>query len=196
MPGAANALANLGYVDAVFELEEQVRRGEMPRPDAIVLPTGSSGTLAALALGLAAIGWDTEVIGVRITALVACNPLTIAAVVRATRRFVQAREPSFSPRAVRYSLFHRAIGKGYGFPTPEAIEGAEQVRALTGARGEVTYSGKALAALKVIANLPRWSNKTLLLWNTLSTPRPTPSRDARSRVPRDLEWMFERDVVA
>ena len=55
-PGAANALANLGYIDAMLELAEQVARGEMPKPDAIVLPTGSSGTLAALALGASWLG--------------------------------------------------------------------------------------------------------------------------------------------
>ena len=196
MPGAANALANLGYVDAIYELEDQVARGEAPKPDAIVLPTGSSGTLAALAIGLAAIGWDTEVIGVRITARIACNRFTIGRVIASTERFIAAREPSFRARPVRYSLFHDAIGPGYGHPTPAAIEGASQVRALTGATGEITYSGKALAALKVIARDPRWAKKTILLWNTLSTPRPTPSPDARARVPAELEWIFERALVA
>jgi len=53
LPGAANPLANLGYVDAMLELAQQVEAGVCPRPDRIVLPTGSSGTLAALALGAA-----------------------------------------------------------------------------------------------------------------------------------------------
>jgi hypothetical protein len=51
----------------MLELDAQVRAGAMPRPDAIVLPTGSSGTLAALALGAAHLGWDTEIVGVRTT---------------------------------------------------------------------------------------------------------------------------------
>jgi 1-aminocyclopropane-1-carboxylate deaminase/D-cysteine desulfhydrase-like pyridoxal-dependent ACC family enzyme len=37
-PGAASPRANLGYVDAMLELAAQVDRGEMPRPDVIVLP--------------------------------------------------------------------------------------------------------------------------------------------------------------
>ncbi|HVY47397.1 MAG TPA: pyridoxal-phosphate dependent enzyme, partial [Minicystis sp.] len=42
-PGASTPLANLGYVDAMLELGEQVKAGAMPRPDRIVLPAGSGG---------------------------------------------------------------------------------------------------------------------------------------------------------
>ncbi len=51
LPGASHPLANLGYLDAMLELDAQVRAGAMPRPDVIVVPAGSSGTLAALSLG-------------------------------------------------------------------------------------------------------------------------------------------------
>jgi D-cysteine desulfhydrase len=193
LPGAPNPLANLGYVDAMLELAGQVARREAPRPDVIVLPTGSSGTLAALALGCAHLGWDTEVIGVRITSAFACNRLTVGAIAGATDRFLAARDPRWKPvrRRVRYSLYGGALGPGYGFPTKDALVGAEMVERLTGARGEVTYSGKALAGLRVIASHPRHAGKTILLWNTLSTSRPALSPDVDSRVPRELRWVFE-----
>lgn len=197
LPGAAEALSNLGYVDAMLELAAQVRAGEMPRPDAIVVPTGTSGTLAALAIGAAYLGWPTEIVGVRITARIACNRLTISAIAHNTLRFLAAREPRFRNielRSLRYSLHHDAIGKGYGHPTPEAIEALDWVQKLTGATGEVTYSGKALVGLRQIARQERWRGKTLLLWNTLSTPRPPVSEDAIERVPASLRWMFEGPV--
>src|SRR5262249_48377791 len=53
LPGASSPMAVLGYVDAMLELGEQVERGELPRPDIIVLATGSGGTLAGLSLGAA-----------------------------------------------------------------------------------------------------------------------------------------------
>jgi D-cysteine desulfhydrase len=198
LPGAANALANLGYVDAALELALQVERGEAPRPDVIVLPTGSSGTLAALALGCARLGWDTEIVGVRITSALACNRLTVGAVIRGTDRFLAARDPRWRPTRgrVRYRLFGGALGKGYGFPTPEAVEGAAMVERLTGARGEVTYSGKALAALRAIGSTPEYAKKTLLVWNTLSSPRPSLPTDARDRVPPSLAWILEQPAVA
>jgi len=198
LPGAANPLANLGYIDAMFELAGQVERGLAPRPDVIVLPTGSSGTLAALALGCAHLGWETEVIGVRITTSLACNRATVGLVIGATDRFLAARAPRWKPMrgAVRYSLHGGALGRGYGYPTSEAVEGAAMVERLTGARGEVTYSGKALAALRVIARSPRYAGKTILLWNTLSTPRPRPSAGAADRVPPSLRWVLERPLLA
>ena len=199
-PGAAGPRANLGYVDAVLELAAQVERGEMPRPDVIVLPTGSSGTLAALALGTAWLGWDTEIVGVRITLRVACNALTIGFVRARTARWITERAPEFGralgARRGRYRLFHGAIGPGYGHPTPEAVAAMERYRALTGKAGEVTYSAKALVGLHAVARDPAYAKKTILLWQTLSDVRPTIPEGTRERVPHDLRWVFEGDVVA
>ena len=196
LPGAPNPLANLGYVDAMLELAGQVARGEAPRPDLIVLPTGSSGTLAALALGCAHLGWTTEVVGVRITSALACNRATIRVIAGATDRFLAARDRGWRPMRgrLRYSLYGAALGPGYGFATPEAEVGVKMVEALTGAPGEVTYSGKALAALRVIAKEPRHEGKTVLLWNTLSTARPTLSSDASAKVPAALRWVLYDDL--
>lgn len=199
LPGAANPLANLGYVDAMLELARQVEQGRLPRPDVIVLPTGTSGTLAALALGAAWLGWPTEILGVRITLRIATNAWTVGGIVRATDRFLHRCDPvrwSRQSERVRWSLDGRALGAGYGHPTPEAIEGMRMVRALTGASGEVTYSGKALAALRRIANEPRWRGKTILLWNTLSTPRPAVTPAARAHVPATLRWVLDAPEVA
>ena len=194
LPGAATPLANLGYVDAMLELATQVERGEMPRPDAIVLPTGSSGTLAALAIGAAYLGWDTEIIGVRIAPLIATNRMSIGFIARATQRFLAKHDPRWARLTPRFSLFHGAIGPGYGEPTVEAIEGARRMEDLIGVPGEITYSGKVLAGLRIIAGEPRWRGKTLLLWNTLSKARPPIDASARARVPPPFAWMFDGRV--
>lgn len=199
LPGAANPVANLGYVDAMLELAQQVEAGLLPRPDLIVLPTGSSGTLAALSLGAAWLGWDTEVVGVRITPWIATNRLTIGQIVRATDRHLHARDPArWRPQAdrVRWSLEPRALGPGYGHPTAEARAAIDEVRALTGAPGEVTYSAKALVGLRLVAAEPRHRGKTILLWNTLSTMRPEPGPTARSKVPPSLQWVLDAPEVA
>ncbi len=203
MAGAAGPLANLGYVDAMLELARQVEHGEMPRPDVIVLPTGSSGTLAALALGAAHLGWETEIIGVRITTALACNRLTVGTIIRKTDRYLASRDRRWKPMRdrVRYSLYGDALGRGYGYPTPAALEGAAQNLSLTGAPGEVTYSGKALAALRALAAEPRYRDKVVLLWNTLSTPRPVLLNLAdgiapAGAFPASLAWMFEEEPVA
>lgn len=196
-PGASGPLANVGYVDAMLELGRQVERGEAEIPDVIVLPTGSSGTMAALALGVAYLGWKTEVVGVRITSRVVCNRFVVENLVARTNAFLRKLDPSFPDLAdaARFTIDHSAIGDGYGHPTLEAIVGAEKLEELTGARGEVTYSGKALAGLKSLLADRRYAKKSFLLWNTLSTPRP-PHEGGEARVPPSLRWVFDRPVVA
>lgn len=192
-PGASSALANLGYIDAMLELSVQVRTGACPRPDAIVVPAGSAGTLAAIALGCRLLRWDTRAIGVRIAPRIATNRVTIAHRVRTTARLLIERA-GVDPAALRgasWEVMQGFIGRGYGYPTPEAIEGVHAWKALTGASGEVTYSGKQLAALRALVRHPSLRGKTVLLWNTLSTPRPALSSDARSKVPAEFQSVFE-----
>lgn len=170
-PGAATPLANLGYVDAMYELAAQVERGELPRPDKIVLPTGSSGTLAALAIGCAMLDWPTEIVGVRITAAIACNRVTINFIIRRTLALLRKLGAPALQRTPRFCLVHDQLGAGYGHPTPAASQGAEQVAAFTGAPGEMTYSGKALAALRAVSAAT--PNENILFWHTLSSGAPT-----------------------
>jgi len=197
MPGASYALANIGYVDAMLELGRQVERGEAPKPDVMVVSSGASGTLAALALGAARLGWDTEVVGIRIAAPYVTNRFNVGKIIQSTDRFLAARDPRWKPVAdrVNYSIHTQTLGPGYGYPTPEAIVGAGKLQDLTGVYGEITYSGKGLAGLRQIAAMPRYRGKTILTWNTLSTPRPVAPPDARSRVPRSLEWMFNKEPI-
>jgi D-cysteine desulfhydrase len=172
-PGASSPLALLGYVDAMLELGEQVKRGEMPRPDRIVVAAGSGGTVAALALGGAILGWPTVITGVRITDAIACNGAVIRLWVERTRAFLKKRSPTFARLALaapRIEVDGRALGRGYGFSTPEAIGAIEPIRAMIGVPGEVTYSGKAVAQLRTIAG--ERPDETILFWNTLSSRRP------------------------
>lgn len=194
MPGASNALANLGFIDAMLELKQQIDAKEAPLPDVIVVPTGSAGTLAALALGAAHLGWPTEIIGTRITTAIATNRFIVDGVIKRTDKSLAKRAKGWSPmrKKVNYSIYGGALGKGYGYPTPAALEGAEQLELLTGAKGEVTYSGKALATVREIARERPKAN--ILLWNTLSTVRPPTPPDVP--IPKELQWMFEGDVVA
>lgn len=166
-PGASTPLLNVAYVDALLELAAQVERGEVLRPDRIIVACGSGGTAVGLALGAAILGWPTVVTAVRITDLLVSNPLTLRALLSGTQRLLR-REGLTRPVArPRLEMDHRFIGGGYGFSTPEAELGARRYGEVFGAAGEVTYSGKAMAALeRIVAERP---GETLLFWNTLST---------------------------
>lgn len=191
-PGASGPRANLGYIDAILELAGQVESEQCPQPEVIVLPTGSAGTLAAIALATAWLGWSTEVIGVRIAPLVACNNLTVARVIRSTARWMASRtgDSRWTSLSPRWRLFHGAIGRGYGYATRESLEAIAWNRALTGVDGEVTYSAKALAGLRVIAHEKAYRDKTILLWQTLSSVEPRLFQDVDERVPGELRWVL------
>jgi D-cysteine desulfhydrase len=191
-PGAASPLANIGYVDAMLELGEQVARGEMPRPDYILLPTGSSGTLAALAIGAALLGWSTEILGVRITSAIACNRLTINFLIRQTAAFLRQHGGPALPHAPRYRLLPDQLGPGYGEPTIAAREAIAQVQRFSGVPGEVTYSGKALAALREVAQA--MPGKAILYWHTLSGTEP-PAGDPQT-LPVKLRRLLDIEPVA
>jgi 1-aminocyclopropane-1-carboxylate deaminase/D-cysteine desulfhydrase-like pyridoxal-dependent ACC family enzyme len=169
-PGASSPLAILGYVDAMLELGEQVRLGEMPRPDYIVVAAGSGGTLAGLAIGAALLDWPTIPVGVRITDLIACNRPVIRFRIRETIRYLARHARAFpDKRAARaqFLLDHSAAGKGYGYLTKEGVEAIPEIERLIGVPGEVTYSGKAVAALRRFCS--KHPGKTILFWNTLSS---------------------------
>ena len=65
-PGASNPLGTLGYVQAMLELALQLRTGECPEPDLIVVPVGSGGTAAGLLAGAVLAGLKSRVLGVAV----------------------------------------------------------------------------------------------------------------------------------
>src|SRR5207245_9134823 len=60
--GGADPRAVVGQFLAALELGAQL---DTP-PDTIVVPLGTGGTAAGIALGVAWLGWSTEVVGVRV----------------------------------------------------------------------------------------------------------------------------------
>src|SRR5205823_3868805 len=71
--GGSAPVGVLGQVNAGLELASQVIAGVLPPPDRIVVPLGTGGTVAGLALGLAIAGLEREIIGVRVVPRVVAN---------------------------------------------------------------------------------------------------------------------------
>jgi D-cysteine desulfhydrase len=183
-PGASGPVANMAYVDAMLELGLQVERGEAPRPDRIVVACGSGGTAVGLAVGAAILGWPTRVVAARITDRFVSNTVTLGALARLTRRLL--RQEGFRGKVwpVHLEMEHRFAGPGYGMTTPEAERGAARFEELFGVPGEITYSGKAMAALE--AAVREHPADVVLLWNTLSTTGRTPPPIRAESLPPEL----------
>ena len=68
--GGSVPLGVLGFVNAVFELKEQIQQGIIPEPDYIYVPAGSCGTTAGLLLGIALAKLKSIIIAIAVNCLV------------------------------------------------------------------------------------------------------------------------------
>ncbi|MGH7671962.1 MAG: 1-aminocyclopropane-1-carboxylate deaminase/D-cysteine desulfhydrase [Gemmatimonadales bacterium] len=161
--GGAHPRAVLGHLLAALELSGQL---DAP-PDAIVVPLGTGGTAAGLALGIGWLGWPTRVIAVRVAPRAVANRWRTLRLARKAadlleRQGVQVRVPG---SAFRVQVVD-GLGQGYGYPTP-AGERARALAAEHGLRLDPTYGAKAFAALMQLAtgNLQR-----AVFWHTFAWP--------------------------
>lgn len=170
-PGGSNAVGAIGYVEAGLELAEQITRRELPEPAAIYVALGTGSTVAGLAIGLAAAGLTTKVVGVRVAMAVAANKRRLGALMRETVALLRGFDSRF-PDVAKSALSHvsvetRQFGKGYGVATEEG-ESAKTLAAHDGIELETTYTAKTLAALlKDAATSP--GGGTRLYYHTLSS---------------------------
>lgn len=147
--GGSNAFGALGYVETALEIAGQVAAGELPEPGTMVVPVGSGGTVAGLALGLRLAGLSTKVFGVVVNDMIRLDAATIARLAGRTTRLLTERGASGVPTLEAADLTMRAdwLGTTYGDPTPASV--AEVGRAsAAGMELEPVYTGKSLAALR------------------------------------------------
>jgi 1-aminocyclopropane-1-carboxylate deaminase/D-cysteine desulfhydrase-like pyridoxal-dependent ACC family enzyme len=163
--GGSTPLGTLGHVNAALELAEQVSAGELPLPERIVVPLGSGGTAAGIALGLAIAGLDTVVVGARVGPRVGANRWRVLRLIERTRQLI-ARYTGRPPPVVRRErvlVSHELYGGAYARPHPTAEHAAVLVDALRGWRLDATYSAKAFAvALDIAAD----ASRPTLFWMT------------------------------
>jgi D-cysteine desulfhydrase len=167
--GGSDGRGTLGFVNAAFELAGQIAEGLLPEPACIYLPYGSTSTAAGLALGLAALGLRTRVVGVRVVPAEATNPVRTARISDEAAGLLRAADshfPSVSATDMALTIREGFLGEGYAVPTPES-QAAVALAASHGLHLETTYTGRALAALT--ADAGTLAGKPVLFWNTYNS---------------------------
>ena len=160
--GGAHPCAVVGHVLAGLELATQV---DAP-PDAIVLPLGTGGTAAGLALAVSALGWPTRIVGIRVAPWVVANRWRTTWLARAARRLLaHGGVPIPAPRSLDIV---EGLGKGYGHPTP-AGEAAARLASQHGLTLDPTYGAKALGFL---LNRGTCNVQRVVFWHTFAVPLP------------------------
>jgi D-cysteine desulfhydrase len=159
-PGGTSPLGMLGHMNAAFELAEQVRMGQMPAPDRVVVPLGTGGTAAGLALGFELARLNTEVVGARVVPRIIANPARVRRLIRATIRHI---EPPSTRLIIRGEITVTIADGVYGGAYARPLEGAP--RATSTAIGlDPTYSAKAYVAALGLARAG-----TTLFWLTFDS---------------------------
>ncbi len=148
-PGGSNVAGTLGYVEAGLELARQMEAGVLPEPDALVVPLGSGGTAAGLAVGLAAAGITARVIGVRVVPRALVTHARLGALIGRTVHHLRTLDERFpdvaSVARSHLDIDHAEYGSGYGEPTATGRNATRLALEMGGLELEQTYTAKAFA---------------------------------------------------
>lgn len=160
--GGAAPRAVIGHVLAALELSAEL---EQP-PDAIVVPLGTGGTAAGIALGVAWLEWSTRVVAVRVASRIVANRWRTLRLARAAAATIRDAGVEFAvPREAIRVRVEDAMGKGYGHPT----KAGERARALAeqfGVRLDPTYGAKAFGVMLS----PTYHAPRTVFWHTFAWP--------------------------
>jgi len=170
--GGSSPLGVIGFVNAAFELVDQVRREEMPEPDYIYVACGSMGTAAGLILGLRAANSKTQVLSIRVNGAKFVNAKGMLRLIHKTNSLLCSLAPSFPKFEFcehDLDIRHEFFGERYALFTREAMEAVALVHKAEGVKLEGTYTGKAFAALIADAAKEEQRDKVILFWNTYNS---------------------------
>jgi D-cysteine desulfhydrase len=172
-PGGSNPLGTLGYVEAAFELADQVARGELPEPGHVVVALGSGGTSAGLLAGMRLAGLRSRLVCVRVSDVAAMGPRRLArlagrSLAMLRRHGVHVNGPAPSP--AEFDLEDGWLGAGYGQTTPQAERASRLLRERAGVELDPVYTGKAVAALLELNSGGAFGTGPVLYWHTYRPP--------------------------
>ncbi len=153
--GGSSPLGILGYVEAGLELGGQVAAGALPEPAHVVVPVGSGGTLAGLALGLRLAGLRSRAVGVVVNDRMRLDAGRTARLAGRAAELLRRRGAALPAGAIvrpdDVLLTREWLGAGYGRPSAEAAGAAGLLRDADGLALDPVYGAKAMAGLLGLA---------------------------------------------
>jgi D-cysteine desulfhydrase family pyridoxal phosphate-dependent enzyme len=156
--GGSNSVGMLGYVAATDELRQQL--GDSP-VNKIFVPVGSAGTAAGVAAGIAMLEWPVTLVG-------ACVSHTEE---ESTAEIHRLASQVVGTEGIDLLVTDRAVGAGYGIPTPGMWDAVRLFARTEGITLEPVYNGKAAAALvDMIRNGEIGADETVVFLHTGGVP--------------------------
>jgi len=193
--GGSSWVGALGFVNAAFELSQQIDQGLLPEPDHIYVGCGTAGTTAGLALGLRLAERSIPIEAVQVT------PDSIAPEALYRNLYSETIEqlclldsaiapvmPVFADSRVRADQ----LGAGYAIPTAAAHEATQLLATTESVTASLTYTAKVMAALIADTRSGLLAGKRALFWNTFNS-HPYPlleETDNWNELPQALHFLF------
>ena len=197
IPGrGASPLGTIGFVNAAFELREQIMAGEVPEPDCIYVVKGSGGTAVGLMLGIKAADLKSRVVSVRAGDEETADAWKMAKLYDETASLLHSLDSSFPKLECsdeEIDIRHGFFGRGYACATEEGLKAMSLLEQAEGIKLDATFTAKAFACLLDDAGKGELRDKVVLFWNTYN------SRDFTGaiadvdyhRLPRGFHRYFE-----
>jgi len=167
--GGSDEIGCLGFVNAAFELKEQICAGILPEPDFIYIPRGTMGSSVGLILGLKAAGLKSVVVPV--TDEPYQDPVkNMVQLFQETNKFIRTQDPTFkeyklTPEDLAW-LHTDFSGAHYAEITPQAADAIKFMYDHENIKLDGTYTGKTCAAMLYDLQNKNIKNKVILFWNT------------------------------
>ena len=163
----------LGFVNAIFELKQQIQEGVMPEPDYIYVAAANNsfGTTVGLLLGLKAAGLKTQLRPILIEPVESLEVAKkqIIEKFKKTNKLLHDADPSFPLFDLTEDeiyLNSAFTGSEYGLFTPEGEQALTTLQETKGIKLDGTYTAKAFAGLLDDVAKGTCKNKVVLFWNT------------------------------
>lgn len=193
-PGGSSWHGTYGFVQAARELAAQVEAGELPEPERLYVATGTMGSAAGLALGMALAGLATELHAVRVSPSWLCNEQSLRRTMEKACGMLRHYDPSIPgdlPNRSNIRLRHEFFAGGYAHTDAVTDHAIDVAREELGLALEATYTGKAMAALLADLSGRDTGKRHWLFWNTYSSA-PLPGHGGAAVDPATLPAAFRR----
>jgi D-cysteine desulfhydrase len=174
--GIGTPLGSIGFINAIFELKNQIDEGILPTPDIIFVAAGSTGTAAGLTAGCKLLGLKTKVYPVNVSRDIVVNPKNLIKIANKSIKYLRKRDKSIPDVQVNkgdFNMIKGYLGSNYGVKTIKGQKAVDLVYELEGEKLgfklETTYTGKTMAAMLEFLEKEENKSKKVLFWNTYNS---------------------------
>lgn len=138
--GGSNALGSLGYVNCADEIARQAQALNIDFA-AVVVPSGSAGTHAGLAVGLQHVMPQTELVGVTVARTINDQQPKVLRLQREIAALLHTQNQT------PVTLWDEYFAPMYGMPNEQGMEAIKLLARLEGIMLDPVYTGKAMSGL-------------------------------------------------